>query len=98
MARVKHEQPGDDEDPEFVLGHDLKDLGEFARDGYLTLADKPILRSFKSDQYEIDDEEDEVEHVKIREKEKQRHNADLKSGKVRMSDWVVISSCFLSAD
>lgn len=81
MARVKHEQPGDDEDPEFVLGHDLKDLGEFARDGYLTLADKPILRSFKSDQYEIDDEEDEVEHVKIREKEKQRHNADLKSGK-----------------
>lgn len=98
-ARANNEAPPvmkqeEDDDPEFILGHDIKDL-EMARGGYLTLADKPILKNFKSDQYEIDEDEDVVEHVAIREKEKRSHNADLKSGKVFLCH-IILSSIILS--
>jgi len=76
-AQIKQEE---DEDAELILGHSFNDL-EFGRGEYLTLADKPILKAVGTDQYDIDDEEDEIENIALREKEKRRHNAEVKAGK-----------------
>jgi U4/U6.U5 tri-snRNP-associated protein 1 len=77
-TQVKREE--EDEDAELILGHSFNDL-DFGRGEYLTLADKPILKAVGSDQYDIDDEEDEIENIALREKEKRRHNAEVKAGK-----------------
>lgn len=76
-AQVKQEA---EEDGELILGHSLNDLE--MSEGILTLADKPILKAVGSDQYDIDEDEDEIESIKLREKEKLKHNAEIKAGKV----------------
>jgi len=75
-----HEDYRQDDVNDLILGHSLEDI-KVAHEGILTLADKPILKPVKSDNYQIEESEDEIENIAVREKEKLKHYAELKAGK-----------------
>jgi len=62
------------------LGHAVSDLESY-KENILVLSDKPLIASKGTDDYFLNEDEDELENSAIREKEKIRHYTEIKSGK-----------------